>query len=619
MCGIAAIWSTKGGADPARLEAANRAQAHRGPDGSGVWVAGDRRAGLGHVRLAIVGGDGGAQPIASEDGSVIAAVAGELYARGTWRRLRADLESRGHRFATGSDSEVLVHLYEECGLDALAHVRGELAFVLWDRDAGRLAAGRDRFGIKPLCYAERGGELLIASEAKALLAMGLPPAWDGAGLAAVLAHQYLPPGRSLLAGVHQLPPGHVLIADRRGVRRQRYWDLDYPRGSRGGATGANDIAEIRALIDEAVALRVDAAVPVAFHLSGGLDSSAIAGAASARREAPIDAFAVQFDDAAYDELAAAMRVARFCGARLHPVRVSRLAMLEALDDAVIAAETPAINGQLPAKLLLNRAIAAAGFEVVVGGEGADEVFFGYAHLRDDAGIETPGFAAEARIMRAAAGERSPAALAAKLGTAPSFLTAKLALGRRLATLAAPGLAVDQDAAIARLAAAIDGAQLAGRPAPLISAYLWTRLALAGYILRAIGDGTEMACSLEGRLPMLDHALFERVRELPLAALLGMSIEKPILRAAVSGWVPEAIRARPKQPFLAPPLAGGDRATCRALRDRLADAADSRLLDREAVLAMAARLDPEDDPLMLTALSLRALERGFALTDVVAAP
>jgi asparagine synthase (glutamine-hydrolysing) len=614
MCGVAAIWSPSGRADRDRLEAANRALAHRGPDGSGVWLAGDRSVGLAHTRLAVVGD--GAQPIASEDGSVVASVNGEIYCSGGWRALRAELEGRGHRFATSTDSEVLIHLYEERGIDALERLRGELAFALWDRGADRLIAGRDRFGIKPLCYAERCGELLVASEAKALFAMGVPAAWDRAGLEAAVVHQYLPPGRSLFAGVRQLPPGHVLIADRAGIRLRRTWDLDYPKyrddtvittlSQRDSA-----VREVRAVLAESIALRLEADAPIAFHLSGGLDSSAIAGAASAA--GPVDAFAVQFDDAGYDELGAAREVARWSGARLHPVPVSRPAMLEALDDAVVAAETPAINGQLPAKLILNRAIATAGFTAVLGGEGADEVFLGYAHLRADAGHAAPMFAGEVGIMAPRAGDAPPPILAERLGQVPGFLTAKVALGRRLAAVMATG--VDERRALAALIDAVDLDQLRGRPAAIRSAYLWTRLALAGYILRAIGDGTEMACSLEGRLPMLDHALFERVRAIDPALVLGGEVAKPILRDAVAGWIPESIRSRPKQPFLAPPLTAGPPRHRRRLRERLADAASSPLFDRAAMLDVADRLDPADDPRIAAALSLRALERRFGLADI----
>jgi asparagine synthase (glutamine-hydrolysing) len=315
------------------------------------------------------------------------------------------------------------------------------------------------------------------------------------------------------------------------------------------------------VLAESIALRLEADAPIAFHLSGGLDSSAIAGAASAA--GPVDAFAVQFDDAGYDELGAAREVARWSGARLHPVPVSRPAMLEALDDAVVAAETPAINGQLPAKLILNRAIATAGFTAVLGGEGADEVFLGYAHLRADAGHAAPMFAGEVGIMAPRAGDAPPPILAERLGQVPGFLTAKVALGRRLAAVMATG--VDERRALAALIDAVDLDQLRGRPAAIRSAYLWTRLALAGYILRAIGDGTEMACSLEGRLPMLDHALFERVRAIDPALVLGGEVAKPILRDAV---VPRASAHR--RPAAAPAPAArapGRRRELAAVRPR----------------------------------------------------
>ena len=179
MCGIVAVWSASGGVEAEALERATRRLEHRGPDGLRHWVAGDRRVGLGHARLSIIDLATGDQPIANEDETLRVVVNGELY---DFERIRRGLEQRGHRFRTGSDSEIALHLYEEHGPGCLAHLRGEFALALWDGRSDRLFAARDRFGIKPLYYAEHGGALVLASEAKALFAAGVPARWDRAAM-----------------------------------------------------------------------------------------------------------------------------------------------------------------------------------------------------------------------------------------------------------------------------------------------------------------------------------------------------------------------------------------------------------------------------------------------------
>ena len=230
MCGIASVLSWNGPMDEAALRQAVASLRHRGPDGQGIWLSDDRRVGLGHARLSIIDLHTGGQPIASEEGRVHAVVNGEFYG---FEEIRRDLEDRGHRFSTRSDSEILLHLYEEFGTQCLAHLRGEFAFVLWDARAGKLFAARDRFGIKPLCYAVADGLLRIASEAKALFAAGLAAEWDHASAFQAMSLQYVLPDRTLFRGVMQVPPGHFLCASDGKIELSRYWDMDLPaRGRR---------------------------------------------------------------------------------------------------------------------------------------------------------------------------------------------------------------------------------------------------------------------------------------------------------------------------------------------------------------------------------------------------
>ena len=573
MCGLVAIVSGERPVEPGAVEAALQALRHRGPDGSGTWVGPDGRVALGHSRLAIIDRAGGAQPIASEDGALVLALNGELY---DFERTRQELEARGHRFRTGSDSEIALHLYEERGSACLDALRGEFAFVLWDGRKRQLFAARDRFGIKPLVWALHGGALFVASEAKALFAAGVPAAWDHEAFAHAMAHQYLPPERSLFRGVAQLPPGHLLVGGASDVRIARYWDLDLPAAAQASAEPTEPerrqaALEVRARLDEAVRLRLRADVPVAFYLSGGLDSSAVLALAARASDGPLHAFSVCFAHAPYDERALAEEMAAGVGAVLHPVVVGQDDLVDALPAAVRHGEGLAINGQLPAKYLLAEAVRAAGFEVVLSGEGADEAFLGYPHLVRDHALATNGGAADEALdealgeaHRASSGVMLPrgtapslGAVRERLGSTPTFLQAKAQIGLALGPLLAPDFAArarpDERAAHLLASFDVDG-QLAERHPVDQARYLWTKLALAGYILRTLGDACEMAHGVEGRLPFLDHLLFEHARALPLGMAIRDGVEKTVLRDAVRDLVPARIAARPKHPFLAPPLA-----------------------------------------------------------------
>jgi len=308
MCGIVAIFSP---GRPVSEEALQRAVArlrHRGPDGEAVWTAPHGRVALGHTRLSIIDLETGAQPIASEDEDLHIAVNGEFY---DFERQRGALERAGHRFRTRSDSEIALHLYQDLGTGCAAELRGEFAFVLWDEGAQHLVACRDRYGVKPLFYAEHDGALYVASEMKALFAAGVPARWDAEAVYFGIALRGA--GRTAFEGVRSVPPGHFLIADANGLCLQQYWDLDYPAAAdRAAAPRAEDaVREFRAVLDEAVRLRLRADVPVACYLSGGLDSCAILGLAARHRGDPIRAFTLRFDHPEYDEGPVAAEMAGF--------------------------------------------------------------------------------------------------------------------------------------------------------------------------------------------------------------------------------------------------------------------------------------------------------------------
>ncbi len=569
MCGILSIISGGAPIETRRVEAGLEAMKHRGPDGSGVWMSETRRVSLGHVRLSIVDIEGGQQPLTNEDGQVVAAVNGEFYDD---ERIRRRLERRGHLFRAKSDSEILVHLYEEFGVECLKELRGEFAFVLWDETKKQLFAARDRFGVKPLCWTKSGDELVLASEAKALFALGVPAIWDEEAFLHAAHHHYTPPDRTLFEGVFQLRPGHFLVANETSVRTQKYWDISLSeRSGRSEAGASGDIDEIterlRENLEESVSLRMRADVPVACTLSGGLDSSSIAALASSVSDRPVACFGVSFGSGPYDEREYAEAVASHIGADFHPVEVSQSQMLEHLEEAVFQAEGLAINGHLSAKFLLSRAVGDAGFKVVLSGEGADEALLGYPHLRRDLWgasserdlLETNQ--ASAGVMLPAGEALSTKSVQQRLGFVPTFLKAKAGLGWRVVQTLDEGL-LERSGGVDYFDNLLESLELdenfqKGQPLEK-SAYLWSRLALANYILRTLGDGTEMAHSVEGRTPFLDHHLFSFCSDLPVELKIRDGVEKWVLRRAVAELLPKAVVERQKHPFLAPPLLfGGD--------------------------------------------------------------
>lgn len=641
MCGIVAHISAGPGLSGHHLSASLAAMAHRGPDGSGQWHSNDRMVSLGLTRLAVVDLAAGAQPIANEELSIHAVVNGEFYG---YERIRRELEGQGHQFRTLVDSEVLVHLYERDGLDCLRHLRGEFSFVLWDQRRRRLFAARDRFGIKPLCWSLTPCGFSIASEAKALFALGVPAAWDACSFLHAASHHYLPPARTPFAGVSSLPPGHVLLVEMKphepvrasDVRTFSYWDLDYPRDGRGSGAHRDDAAgRVHQRLEEAVRLRLRADVPIACYLSGGIDSAAVLALAARESSTPIDCFTACFDGGPYDERGLAREMAESVRANFHEVEVTQDAILDALPEAVFFSEGLAINGHLTAKYLLSRAIRRVGYKVVLSGEGADEVLLGYPHFRRDLLIsEGNGDAAgtQARLvadnglsagMLIPDGDSLPLdAVRRRMGHVPSFLEAKATFGHRVIGLLSDDwrrYLTNWDPFDALLQHFDVPGQLEGRHPVEQSAYLWTKLALPSYILRTLGDGAEMANSVEGRLPFLDHVFFETVRDVRLPLTSGEQ-EKSILRRAMRAQLPGAVLSRRKHPFLAPPVSSRDR-QFGFLRDMLSSKSfgavpffDQKRVVRwlDALKTQGAKVWTAADPALMFAVSATLLQGHFRL-------
>lgn len=566
MCGIVGIYSKRGGAAAERVAGALGAIAHRGPDGEGVWVARDGRAALGHRRLAVIDLEGGAQPIASEDESLRVVVNGELY---DYQEIARQLTARGHTFRTRTDSEIVLHLYEERGLDALHALRGEFAFLLWDGGNDTLIAARDRFGIKPLYYAEIGGDLLLASEVKALFALGVGRCWD---LESVhqYAHLYLEQDRTLYRDVRQVPPGHALVCRGGVVRVVPYWDIIYPEA--GGVEERSDgewIEAVRAALLDAVKTRLRADVPVGCYLSGGLDSSALCGIVAAGSSTRVEAFSICFDAEPFNEGRVAEATARHVGAAFHPLRLDERKLADSFEDAAAHAEMPMPNAAGIARYLLSRHVRERGIKVVLSGEGADEVFLGYPYMRKEVFQVSAGArghadgsayvrALESSLPVDRAGAGRPASLSTverTLGYLPAWMETRTLAEARHRSLFASALT-------SRLAqrnpyrAFLDGidvqGRLRGREAVNQSVYLWMKCMFPNLMLCWIGDRAEMAHSIEGRQPFLDHPLVELAARLPTRLKIAERTEKHVLREAARPYLTQDVYERQKFMFQAPP-------------------------------------------------------------------
>jgi asparagine synthase (glutamine-hydrolysing) len=380
MCGIFAAMTHRG-LSTDRRDAALKRLEHRGPDGSGIWTSRDGRRTLGHTRLSIIGLVNGSQPLTSPDGAVHMVVNGEFYG---YREIRERLRADGYRFSTDSDSEIAMHLYQERGMQAATLLRGEFAIVIADERQRAMIAIRDRFGVKPLYYAVVNGEVFFASEIKALLALGVPAAWDLEGATGGIGRSH---EKTDFAGISTVPPGCYAIAKDGDVRIYPYWDWEIPTAEqmqKDTRSEAEIVEEFRQVLVDAVRERLVADVEVASYLSGGIDSCAVLGLAQQEMNRPIRAFTLTFENPLYDEARIAEAQAKHVGASYHPIPITGQEIADSFADAIWHAETQMFNGHGVAKYLLSRAVRAAGIKVVFTGEGSDEMLGGYPYFRVDA-------------------------------------------------------------------------------------------------------------------------------------------------------------------------------------------------------------------------------------------
>ena len=537
----------------------------------GSWRSGDGRRVLGHTRLSIIGAGNGRQPIASADGDVQIVVNGEFYG---YRHQRSALRAAGRHFRTDSDSEVALHLYQTRGVQgALAELRGEFAFIIADETRKMLVAARDRFGVKPLYYAVIAGDIYFGSEIKALVALGVEARWN---LEAAVAESNQSHERTLFAEVHAVPPGHYAIAVDGDLRLYPYWDWIMPTSEELRQDVHGEVYHtdaFRAVLRDAVRERLVADVEVGCYLSGGIDSCAVLGLAQEAAERPIRAFTLSFDDAVFDEAAVAQKQAAHVGASFERIDVKRRDLAAAYADAVWSAETPMFNGHGVAKFLLSRAVNAAGIKCVLTGEGADELFGGYPPFRVDAIVHDPRLdpAEKRRLLDDlfASNEAMRAVMLPEKAEHPDLAEIEARLGWLSAYF---GVYANASTQVSRLftpeMAALANVQRPGSDAldrlPLSMAvagrdrlnqilYVMSKTNLPNLVLCYLGDRMEMAHSVEGRVPFLDHLVAEQAACAPIDLKIRGTREKHLLREAAKSFVLPEVYDRQKHPFSTPPV------------------------------------------------------------------
>lgn len=583
MCGIAGKVSARGPVDQGLLAAMCDSIEHRGPDSRGTFL--EEGVGLGIQRLAIIDLETGDQPIFNEDDSVVVVLNGEIY---NFVELRTQLERSGHRFRTNTDTEVIVHLYEEHGEECVEHLRGMFAFALWDKRRRRLLLARDRVGKKPLFYAIRGDTLWFASEPRAILCdEEVPRDVDLGAIDSYLRLGYTPDPLSAFAALRKLPPAHTLTWDGRVERVRRYWRLSYDSTFQGLAEPEQQEL-VREHLLEATRLRLRSDVPLGAALSGGVDSTAVVAAMAQVASGPIRTFSIGFDVKSYDETHHAAEVARHFGTEHEELRVEPEAV-SVLPQLVWHYGEPFADASAIPTFYLSQ-LMRQHVTVALNGDGGDESFAGYDRyffhdvVRRFEGVPAPLAAVAARVLGnfvdetavrparqarwLAEGINVPLAqrYAATMAQVPADLRRRLytpALMRDLEREDSPAPAE----VFAALLARSDGGSQVER---LLDVDIQTYL--AGDLLVKV-DIASMAHSLEMRSPLLDHRFMETAAALPSSAKFKGRASKRVLRDCIREWVPNGVLDRPKMGF-SPPVAEW-------LRGELRDLPREVLLDSRA--------------------------------------
>jgi asparagine synthase (glutamine-hydrolysing) len=561
MCGIAG-WCN-GSKNSLQLKDMLKAIRHRGPESVGTYESDS--VSLGHARLAIIDLTGGQQPIPNEDKTMWVICNGEVY---NHSELRQRLMCQGHTFRTLSDTEVILHLYEEEGLECLNELNGQYAFVIWDSLQQRLVLCRDRVGIHPLYYTFVDGCFYFSSEIKALLTIpSIIAEPDLSMLGAIWTFWSVPLGRTSFRGIYELPPAHfaVLEPGQRHLKTQPYWQLDFTRSDQSSEEASNSLVE---LLDDAVKIRLQADVPVAAYLSGGLDSSIITALASQHAKA-LHTFSIAFDQLEYDESGYQELVSEHLGSQHHILRCDRERVASALPKTIYHTEAPQLRPGPISMLLLSEYVNRSGFKVVITGEGADELFLGYDLFKETA------------VRRFMARDPASARRRKLVRQLYRYVSQRDSMQKGLELTLQTGLNQVNDDFFSHYLRWNKTSRLQHYFLPEVRAQFlldplmsnlqqllpsnftnmeWMAKAqtleimtfMIPYLLASQGDRMSMAHAVEGRFPFLDHRLINLVNSYPVSyKLRNLREDKYLLRQLASTRLPGEIAARPKVPYRTP--------------------------------------------------------------------
>jgi asparagine synthase (glutamine-hydrolysing) len=554
MCGICGFsWEDQGLA-----QAMVQRLAHRGPDAGGVRVAGG--ASLGHARLAIIDLSAAAnQPMVNEDGDVFLVANGEIY---NHRELRRELVREGHVFTSESDSEAILHGYEQWGEKVLERLSGMFAFAVWDTRRRRILLGRDRLGIKPLYYHHQGKRLIFANEIKAMLAWaGLERRVDREGLYRYLGYEFVPAPRTMFEGVKKLRQGHYAIFDLESgyFRERRYWDLEFrPAYRRPGEA----VEDLRALVKESVRRRLMSDVPLGVFLSGGLDSTTVVACMRELGVSDIKSFSIGYPDSSFSELDYAQDMAAHYGTSSNVLMIEGLA-LDDLEAAVYHLDEPMTDlSAIPLMLICKKAREQV--TVVLSGEGGDEVFCGYDRF---IAAKLGGYLSQlpglprllgwgAGLLRDRPQKKGAVNMFKRFAEGLNlpadgehlrwqYFLAQGQARRLFRPEAAEGLEFDDFAPVREILASCNSGQLLDR-----QVYADLKLSMADSVLMKV-DKMSMSTALEVRVPFLDHEFVEFSARLPGWFKLKGLTTKYIFRHAIEGLVPKRVAWRGKQGYSLP--------------------------------------------------------------------
>ncbi|NTU74629.1 MAG: asparagine synthase (glutamine-hydrolyzing) [Anaerolineaceae bacterium] len=575
MCGIAGILNLTP-QEPVRIEYLRQMLAlirHRGPDQFGIYY--DEQVGLGNARLSIIDLSSGQQPISNEDETIWIVFNGEIF---NYIELRAVLLERGHDFRTQSDTEVLVHMYEEFGPRCLEQLNGQFSFAIWDSRKQVLLLARDRLGVRPLFYTQNADRLVFASEIKAILAHpAIQAELDSQALHEIFTFWAPLGGHTVFKGIQQVQPGHYLLYENGKISEQSYWQLKFPpevAQSQASRTFADYLEQFRELLIDATQIRLRADVPVGAYLSGGLDSSTLAAIIQNYTNNRLDTFSITFSDPAFDESAFQQQMADFLGTDHHIIHTSNAVIGQVFPDVIWHTEIPVLRTSPAPMFLLSKLVHDHNFKVIMTGEGADEFLAGYDIFKEERirrfWAEEPDSLKRSKLLAKLYPD-----IQALAQTSRTFLTEFFRRGlletnrpdyshmlRWYNTSRTLRFFSDEQRQTApdweqRLES---HGEALGIPFPEgfmhwhplhRAQYLEITIFLSGYLLSSQGDRVAMAHSVEGRYPFLDYRVVEFCNQLPPGFKLRGLTEKYILKQLASKWIPAEIRKRPKRPYRAP--------------------------------------------------------------------